>query len=224
VHPSGESLRVSYGVLNLTHRDGHEKPALLSVGQRYRVRIQLNDAGSVFPAGHRVRLALSTAYWPMIWPSPEKATLLILGGTLDLPVRPPEATDALLSPLSGPESAPPEKPTIIRHGDMRIERIDRIGLELGTQSKSQFHVEEDDPLSAVAELRRTETMSRDAWQIRVETQMRLSCTRDESFLDNVIAGFGQIGAWDDPHLAARYRIPTEPLGTSSGIVSPAVNC
>jgi hypothetical protein len=26
---------------------------------------------------------------------------------------------------------------------MRIERIDRIGLELGTQSKSRFHVEED---------------------------------------------------------------------------------
>ena len=111
VHPSGESLRVSYGVLNLTHRDGHEKPAPLAIGERYRVRIQLNDAGSVFPAGHRVRLALSTAYWPMIWPSPEKATLLIFGGTLDLPVRPPHAADALLSPLPGPESAPPEKPT-----------------------------------------------------------------------------------------------------------------
>src|SRR5215472_9537694 len=62
VHPSGESLRVSYGVLNLAHRDGHDKPAPLAVGQRYRVRIQLNDAGSVFPAGHRIRLALSTAY------------------------------------------------------------------------------------------------------------------------------------------------------------------
>jgi uncharacterized protein len=49
VHPSGESLRVSYGVLNLAHRDGHEKPALLKMGERYRVRIQLNDAGSVFP-------------------------------------------------------------------------------------------------------------------------------------------------------------------------------
>jgi hypothetical protein len=49
---------------------------------------------------------------------------------------------------------------------------------LGTQSKSRFHVEEDDPLSAVAELGRTWTMSRDAWQIRIETQMRLSCTRD----------------------------------------------
>ena len=50
VHPSGESLRVSYGVLNLTHRESHEQPALLAPGERYRVRIKLNDAGSVFPA------------------------------------------------------------------------------------------------------------------------------------------------------------------------------
>jgi uncharacterized protein len=190
VHPSGESLRVSYGVLNLTHRDGHDTPAMLAVGQRYRVRIKLNDAGSVFPAGHSIRLALSTAYWPMIWPSPEKATLLISGGTLDLPVRLRRAPDALLSPLPGPESAPPEKPTVIRDGDMRIERIDRIGLELGTESKSQFRVEEDDPLSAVAELRRTWTMSRDAWQIRIETQMRLSCTRDAFQLQ------GSLRAWE----------------------------
>jgi len=66
VHPSGESLRITYGVLNLTHRDGNEKPAPLTTGERYRVRIQLNDAGSVFPAGHKERLALSTLYWPMI--------------------------------------------------------------------------------------------------------------------------------------------------------------
>jgi len=147
------------------------------VGRRYQVRIQLNDAGSAFPAGHRIRLALSTAYWPVIWPSPEKATLLISGGTLDLPVRPTRDTEGL-SPLPGPESAVPEKPTIIRDGDMRIERIDRIGLELGMESKSLLHVEEDDPLSAVNELRRTWTMSRDVWQIRIETQMRLSCNRD----------------------------------------------
>ena len=78
VHPSGESLRVSYGVLNLTHRESHEQPALLAPGERYRVRIQLNDAGAVFPAGHKVRLAISTAYWPMIWPSPETATCRFL--------------------------------------------------------------------------------------------------------------------------------------------------
>jgi uncharacterized protein len=190
VHPSGESLRVSYGVLNLTHRDGHEKPSPLAPGERYRVRIQLNDAGAVFPAGHRVRLALSTAYWPMIWPSAEKATLLISGGTLDLPVRPRQPADALVSPLPGPESAPPEKPTRFRRDDMRIERIDRIGLELGTAGKSQFHVEEDDPLSAVVELRRIQTMSRDAWQVRIETRMRLSCTQNAFLLQ------GSLRAWE----------------------------
>ena len=197
MRPSGESPRISYGVLNLAHRDGHETPAMLVLGQRYRVRIKLNDAGSVFPAGHKVRLALSTAYWPMIWPSPEKATLLISGGTLNLPVRPPRAADALLPPLPGPESAPPEKPTIIRHGDLRIERIDRIGLELGTDSKSRFHIEEDDPLSAVAELRRTQTMSRDDWQIRIETQMRLSCTRNAFLLQ------GGLRAWEGTNEVCR---------------------
>jgi hypothetical protein len=199
VHPSGESLRISYGVLNLTHRDGHEKPAPLAIGELYRVRIQLNDAGSVFPAGHRVRLALSTAYWPMVWPSPEKATLRISGGTLDLPVRPPQVTDARLRPLPAPESAAPEKPARLRRGDMRIERIDRIGLEIGTESKSQFRVEEDDPLSAVAELRQAQTMSRDAWQIRIETRMRLSCTGDAFLLQ------ASLRAWEGANEICRRQ-------------------
>ena len=136
VHPTGESLRVSYGVLNLTHRDSHEQPALLAPGERTRVRLQLNDAGSVFPAGHKVRLAISTAYWPMIWPSPETATLQIFAGALDLPQRAPNAADAALSPFLEPETAQPEKPTILHRDGVRIERIDRIGLELGTQWKS----------------------------------------------------------------------------------------
>jgi uncharacterized protein len=126
-------------------------------------RIQLNDAGSVFPAGHKIRLAISNAYWPMVWPNSEKATLLIFSGTLDLPQRSRQVTDQRLSPFPEPESAPPEKPTVFRRGGMRIERIERIGLELGMQGKFEYHIEENDPLSAVAELRRTQTMSRDAW-------------------------------------------------------------
>jgi hypothetical protein len=174
VQPSGESLRVSYGVLNLTHRESHEQPALLATGERYRVRIQLNDAGSVFPAGHKVRLAISTAYWPMIWPSAQTATVQVFAGTLDLPQRPPNAADAKLSPFPEPETASPEKPTISHRDGVRVERIDRIGLELGTLYKSEYHVEENDPLSAVAELHQTQTLSRNEWQIRVETHLRMS--------------------------------------------------
>jgi uncharacterized protein len=53
---------------------------------------------------------------------------------------------------------------------------------LGREWKSGFHVEEDDPLSAVAELQWTQTMAREAWNIRIETRMRLSCTRDAFLL------------------------------------------
>ena len=190
VHRSGESLRVSFGVLNLAHRDSHEHPAPMVGGQRYRVRIQLNDAGAVFPAGHKIRLAVSTAYWPMIWPAREKATVFIFAGTLDLPLRAPKETDARLAPFAEPETAPPEKPTINRRGAIRIERIERLGLELGTQSKTQFHVDEDDPLSAVADLSRILTMSRDAWQVRIETQLRLTSTRDDFLL------YGSLQAWE----------------------------
>jgi hypothetical protein len=189
VQPTGESLRVSYGVLNLTHRDSHEQPALLAPGERTRVHIKLNDAGSVFPAGHKVRLAISTAYWPMIWPSPETATLQIFAGTLDLPQRSPNDADAKLAPFLEPETATPETPTILHRDGVRIERIDRIGLELGTQWKTQYHVEDNDPLSAVAELHNIQTLSRDAWQIRVETQMRLSATSNSFLLQGSLRAF-----------------------------------
>jgi predicted acyl esterase len=189
VHPSGESLRVSYGVLNLTHRESHEQPALLAPGERYRVRIKLNDAGSVFPAGHKVRLAISTAYWPMIWPSPQTATVQIFAGTLDLPQRPPNVADANLSPFPEPETASPEKPTIIHRDGVRIERIDRLGLEMGTQYKSEYHVEDNDPLSAVAELHNIQTLSRNEWQIRVETRLKLSSTANAFLLQGSMRAF-----------------------------------
>jgi hypothetical protein len=175
VHEDGASLRVSYGILNLAHRDGSETPAPLVPSLRYRVRIQLNDAGSVFPAGHRIRVALSTAYWPMIWPGRDKATVTVFGGTLDLPMRPSTVEDALLPALQGAETAAPEPVTVLRPGVVRIERI---GLELGAHGDFRFHIEDDDPLSAVVEMRQTQTISRGAWQVRIQTHMHMSCTYD----------------------------------------------
>ena len=206
VHPNGSSLRVSYGVVNLTHRDRHETPEPLQPGRRYQVRIQLNDAGSVFPAGHRIRLAMSTTYWPIIWPSPEKATVTVFGGSLDLPVRPPTAEDALLPSLPEPESARPEPTTLIRPG---IARIDRIGLELGSEGNFACHVEEDDPLTAVAEMHQVQTISRGAWRTRIETGSRMSCTRDSFLLRATMR------AWDgDDKVCDRewdYTVPRDLL-------------
>ncbi|MBN9563907.1 MAG: CocE/NonD family hydrolase [Alphaproteobacteria bacterium] len=187
VHPDGSSLRVSFGILNLTHRDGHEAPTPLRPGERYRVTIKLNDAGFAFPPGHRIRVAISTAYWPMIWPSPEAATVTVFSGSLELPVRAPQRADTLLAPLPPAETAAPEPRTLLRPG---VVRIDRIGIELGTQGSFDFRIEGDDPLSAVAEMHQTHTVSRGDWRTRVETRTRLSCTRGAFVVR------GGVQAWD----------------------------
>jgi putative CocE/NonD family hydrolase len=186
-NPTEESSRVSFGVLNLTHRDSHEAPSPLVPGRQYVVRFQLNDTGASFPAGHRIRLALSTAYWPMVWPSPSKATVTIYGGSLELPVRPPQPADAALPPLPAPETAPPERPTPIRPGVMRF---DRLGLELGTEWQFDFHLLLNDPTRAVAQMHRTDTISRETWQVRTETFMQWSCTGNFFHLR------ASLGAWE----------------------------
>jgi putative CocE/NonD family hydrolase len=185
VRPDGESLRVSFGVLNLTHRDSHAEPASLVPGQRYRVQIKLNDAGASFPAGHRLRLALSTTYWPMVWPAPEAPTLTILGGTLELPGRPMLPVDPV-QPMPPPETAPPERPRQVRPGVMRF---DRIGLEVGSQWKFHHDIQGDDPLSALAEMQRTMTVAREDWSVRIETSMRMTCTREAFRLEASMRAF-----------------------------------
>jgi len=54
--------------------------------------LQLHACSWVFPRGHRIRLAISNAMWPMIWPTPHPATATVrLGPTgtrLVLPVVP----------------------------------------------------------------------------------------------------------------------------------------
>jgi putative CocE/NonD family hydrolase len=199
VHPDGASTRVTYGLLNLTHRDGHETPQALEPGSRYRVRVQLNDIGYAFPPGHRIRLALSSAYWPIAWPSPERAAITLYPGSsaLLLPMRVPRAADDALPPLPPPESAPPQRRTVLRaarcerlagrdnatgetfyralddHGDARIEEH---GLEIGSVKQTEFRIKDEDPLSARAETRWTQRVGRGAWQTRTETRTVMTAT------------------------------------------------
>ena len=77
IHPDGVVERITYGLLNLAHRDSHEKPQALQPGKFYDVTVELNEVAAAIPAGHRLRLAISSSYWPIAWPSPEPATLTI---------------------------------------------------------------------------------------------------------------------------------------------------
>ena len=62
-------------------------------GQSYSLPIELHVTSWVFPKGHRIRLAIGNALWPMIWPTPySMTTSLHLGGAnpswLELPFVP----------------------------------------------------------------------------------------------------------------------------------------
>ena len=93
--PAGTSQRLACDASRVEMRhdaEGH----VLHVGhpggpraRRERVRVQLNDVAQAFPPGHRIRVAISTAYWPLAWPPPEPVTLTVFTGasTLELPVR-----------------------------------------------------------------------------------------------------------------------------------------
>ncbi|MBN2205754.1 MAG: CocE/NonD family hydrolase [Thermoleophilia bacterium] len=107
VAPDGVSRVVAQQVFNLTHLAGHAEPQALEPGREYEATVPLDAAAHAFPAGHRLRLALSPTYWPWAWPSPEPVTLEVVAGDsrLELPVRPPRDADAELPAFGPPEVA-----------------------------------------------------------------------------------------------------------------------
>jgi hypothetical protein len=207
VAPDGSSTRVTYGLLNVTHRDGHDEPRPLEPGRRYRVAVRLNDIAYAFPAGHAIRLAVSTSYWPTAWPAPAPVRITIHTGasTLDLPVRAPAAADGQLAPFLAPEHAPAGEETslgkvrfrrLVKHhlatGEVVsvVERgadadgatvfrcIEDIGLEIGHQASRRYSINDADPLACRTENRHVIVLRRGAWSTRVETEAILSATAD----------------------------------------------
>lgn len=63
---------------------------------RRDTKIALCGIACVFPARHRVRVAVSTAYWPIVRSSPATARVTVVAGhsALHLPVRPEVLTKA----------------------------------------------------------------------------------------------------------------------------------
>ena len=201
VAPDGASALVTYGLLNLTHRDSHEFPTPLVPGQRYRVRIPLGDIAHAFPAGHRLRIAVSTSYWPIAWPSPAPVRLTVFTGTsqLDLPIRPPRSEDAELPAFEPAEGPPPLKRSIRRPVDYarRIEQdvatgetvltvtkdggawhITDLDLDCDAFAVERASIRPDDPLSARYEVTATHRLGRGHWRVRTQTRSMLTATAD----------------------------------------------
>jgi hypothetical protein len=199
VAPDGAATRVSYGVLNLTHRDSHAEPTALEPGRRYRVEVAMTEAAHVFAPGQRLRISVSTCYWPMIWPSPEAATLTISAGKsqVDLPVLPsdrirahpdfPPAEHA--TPLARTTLAPGSETrevhydvatdrTVVRNSrNDGCARIDDTGTTVAYRKVKQFAIARNDPLTAETEVSVSTHFRRADWDARLETRIRMTADR-----------------------------------------------
>jgi putative CocE/NonD family hydrolase len=212
VLPSGAATRLSFGILNLTHRNGHEIPEKLVPGKPYQVRIKLNDCAQRLSPGSRLRVAISSSYWPMVWPSPETVTLKIRTGasSLELPVRSPRQDDGLLRAFEPVENASALNAEQLRpanshyhitqdcgSGLMTTEILKDEGLirnietdwTFGSRCKYQFSIAPDDPLSATADLNWRKEFARGDWKVEIHAVTRMSVTRENYIIQATLDAF-----------------------------------
>ncbi|WP_329167469.1 CocE/NonD family hydrolase [Streptomyces sp. NBC_01267] len=200
VAPDGSSTLVTRGALNFSARHGRDRADIWEPGTTETVTFELNGVGHTFPPGHRIRLSVSSAYWPWIWPQPDSAhgwTLDPAASTMELPVRAhtedhitfeePEQSEALAVVYPEDQEERPERLVVrdVAKGTWRLEvdpryggtRIYPDGLEFSEDALETYTINESDPLSAHTRsdwsirLHRPET----GWDVRVRTRSEITC-------------------------------------------------
>ncbi|MGI9334670.1 MAG: CocE/NonD family hydrolase [Gammaproteobacteria bacterium] len=211
VHPDGTVARLSFGLLNLSHRESHAKPTRLQRGRFYDVTVELNEAAQSVPAGHRLRIAISTSYWPMVWPSPQPATVTVdaAGSWVDVPVLRSESS---LAPVTfgppcyaKPLAVTVKEPVVearevcrdIESGRTRfiVTRddgryvIEDIGTELHYAKQKAFSILPDDPTSAEQTVDCQAHFRRGKWDARVAVKTTMTADEKHFYLNASVRAF-----------------------------------
>ena len=226
VAADGTSERVALGMLNLTLRKGLTRPEPLPIGEPVTVTIKLDHIAHRFETGQQIRVALSTHYWPLVWPAPDHPTLQLAGEAsfVELPVHCNGETIEMAPPVAPVacemrEIRPPQnKRQIIQdQAEMSsaVEILDDYGaieyLANGMMNsgikRERYTIGWDDPLSATAVLHWTQELGRGAWQVRTETHASLRCDRHYFYLETAVEAYeGEKLVWSRRSEVRRKRI------------------
>ena len=207
VAPDGAVTRVSYGVMNLTHLNGHDRVDLLTPSEKVKAFVDLDCCGHHFKEGHRIRLSLATTFWPMFWPMPEEATLTLHleTATFSLPIF---TGNKVTGPNMSPESAPLTPMTILQEGrvdrsiaydivnDMwtcitdgvggvfgeGVYRFDEINVTVEHNLKRELTLSNRDPLSANYTIYQKMKIGREGWWIDADITISQSADLDNFYL------------------------------------------
>jgi hypothetical protein len=211
VAPDGQVTKVTYGLLNLTHRESRSDPAKLEPGRRYRVTVRLNEIAHVFALGHRLRVSVSTGCFPLAWPSPEPVTLTLHAGqsSINLPFL-RDGAMRVVEPFGPPEHSRPRPSTVLRAGiderkiihdlqtgtttlrvwrDDGCMRMDDIGTEVSYSKLKETSIAGGDPLSMRITLAVSHAFRRDDWDARLETRIVMTCDKENFYLQSDIDAY-----------------------------------
>ena len=155
VHADGASELVTRGILNLTHRDGHDAVEALVPDEPVTVAFDLDATAFAFPPGSTIRLDLAGSDFASSWPPPDAGTTIVdpSSSHLLLPVVPPASLDPPVFAPGDPDPHHPErvlweiredvvtgeKRVVIDHGGVRgqgasgVGILDAYGGEVGVQ-------------------------------------------------------------------------------------------
>ncbi len=213
VAPDGSSTLVARGLLNLSRREGHDRSVPMPLNEPVLVRVPLQATAYAIPAGHRIRLAVSNAYWPMAWPSPEACTLTVLCGPrsgLSLPRRGQSDLDARLRPFEAPENGTPlaTERTMVRAGGRHVRRdlaggaievefdwhpsrtrISATDTEMGEENVTTYRIVDGDPLSATVICNVEVTLSRPGWNTRTLAACTMTCDAEHFIVTTTLDAF-----------------------------------
>jgi len=198
VAPDGTVTLVTFGLLNLNHRDNHTRWETLVPDESNDFQVALNHIAQRSERGHRIRLAVSTSYWPLAWPAPEPATLTVdtSASELRLPVRPPRREDAELPDLGEPRMAPAPATTLLTepHREWQVHfnlatneavlevidhdgrlRLEDSGLTLDYKVDERYSYANDDHGSVRGEVTNMRRFERGDWSVSILTSTVLTC-------------------------------------------------
>ena len=216
VAPDGSSTLVTRGVLNLQARAGRDRITPWNPGEGGDVEFELGGAGHAFPPGHRIRVALSSAYWPWIWPHAEGAGYEVdpANSALILPVRDPlPDADKPRIAFFESEQAEPLGVRIVEAGSGRPlravardvatglwaldidpgrgaqTRVYPDGLEYSESARDRYWIQERDPLSARARSDWSVRLRREDldWEARVVAYSETRCTATAYVVENSVS-------------------------------------
>jgi len=208
LYPDGRSAFITYAPLNLTHRQSHETPAPVIPDQAFDIAVKLDQIAYRLPRGHRLRLAISTSYWPLIWPSAEQVSVTLLGGRVEIPQRP--FSEGGEWEFAEPEAAPAWRKKELRparyvkktdvepttgHVRTRIrsdfgQNLDlEHGLISGSWATKDYSIHPDDPLSGVSAIEWEQVGGREGQMWRTHVTARMRCDSTHFFVTAKVSAF-----------------------------------